>query len=90
MHNKKEALKELINAEKSNPTLEQQFEIFRFRHIIEDELHDGVDISAGGLEYVAAINFENYFNSFKQSIEKSTVLHYEFWNLLIDDNPDLA
>ena len=70
--------------------MEHQFAIFRFRHIIEDELHEGVDMSVGGLDYVAAINFENHYNSFKQAIEKSSFLHFEFWNHLIDDNPDLA
>lgn len=63
--------------------------IFRYRHIIEDELHEGTD-NAGGLDYVAAINFENHFSLFKQLIEKSSLLHYEFWNHLMDDSPDLA
>ena len=63
--------------------------IFRYRHIIEDELHEGSD-SAGGLDYVAAINFENHYSQFKQLIEKSSLLHYEFWNHLMDDQPDLA
>ena len=37
--------------------------IFRYRHIIEDELHEGSDSAGGGgLDYVAAINFENYFS----------------------------
>jgi hypothetical protein len=62
MHNKKDALKELINAEKTNPSLEQQFMIFRYRQLIEDELHEGTDASGGGLDYVAALNFETYFN----------------------------
>ena len=65
--------------------------IFRYRHIIEDELHEGSDSAGGGgLDYVAAINFENYFSQFKSMIEKSALLHYEFWNHLMDDSPDLA
>lgn len=62
MHNKKDALKELMVAEKSGPSFEQQFMIFRYRHIIEDELHEGSESSGSGLDYVAAINFENYFS----------------------------
>ena len=38
---------------------------------------------------MAAINFENHFTAFKQAIQKSANLHYEFWNHLVDDNPDL-
>jgi hypothetical protein len=64
---------------------EEQFLIFRYRHIIEDELHEGADATAGGLDYVAAINFENHFKAFKSTIEKSAYLHYEFWNHLMDD-----
>lgn len=90
MHNRKEALRELINAEKSNTTYEHQFMIFRFRHIIEDELHEGIEGNGGGLDFVAALNFETHFNNFKGAIEKATLLHYEFWNHLLDDQPDLA
>jgi len=63
--------------------------IFRYRHIIEDELHEGTDMNSGGADYVAAINFENHFKAFKAMIHKSTLLHYEFWNHLLDDQPDL-
>lgn len=59
--------------------------IFRYRQIIEDELHEGTDAASGGLDYVAAINFENHYNQFKYLIEKSAYLHYEFWNHLMDD-----
>ena len=59
--------------------------IFRYRQIIEDELHEGTDLSGGGLDYVAALNFETYFNTFKALISKSALLHYEFWNHLMDD-----
>jgi len=44
----------------------------------------------GGLDFVAALNFETHYNLFRSFIEKSTYLHYEFWNHLMDDNPDLA
>lgn len=89
MHNKKDALKELINAEKQNPSFEEEFKIFRYRNIIEDELHDGAE-NSNGLDYVAALNFENYFSRFKNQIQKSSFLHLEFWNHLMDDQPDLV
>jgi conjugal transfer/entry exclusion protein len=56
-------------------------------------LHEGAEGSSGvggaGLDYVAAINFENHFSMFKAMIEKSALLHFEFWNHLMDDAPDL-
>ena len=45
MHNKKDSLRELINAEKASPSFEEKFKIFRYRTIIEDELHEGTDAS---------------------------------------------
>lgn len=59
--------------------------IFRFRHLIEDEAAESIEGNNGGLDFVAALNFENQFNNFRGAIEKSTLLHYEFWNHLLDD-----
>ena len=39
---------------------------------------------------MAALNFENMFKQFKSLIEKSAMLHFEFWNHLQDDSPDLV
>lgn len=70
--------------------------IYRYRQIIEDELYDndGPQGGAGwaqgsGLDYVAAINFENHFKIFRGLVERSTTYHYDFWNMLLDDSPDL-
>jgi hypothetical protein len=52
---------------------------------------DGGQGFAGGagMEYVAALNFDNHFRGLRQSIERSATLHYDFWNMLLDDSPDL-
>jgi hypothetical protein len=42
------------------------------------------------MDFIAALNFENQFNNFRHLIEKSAMLHYEFWNHLLDDSPDLV
>ena len=39
---------------------------------------------------MAALNFENVFKQFKSLIDKSAMLHFEFWNHLQDDSPDLV
>jgi hypothetical protein len=80
MRDRKGALSELSNAEKSKPSLDQQFMIFRQRKIIEDELAEGQE--NGGIDFIAALNFENMFRTFKSLIEKSANLHFEFWNHL--------
>ena len=54
--------------------------IYRFRKLIEDELAEGQE--HGGIDFIAALNFENMFKSFKSLIEKSAMLHFEFWTHL--------
>lgn len=95
MLNKRDALKELITAEKLSPSLDEQFMIFRYRQIIEDELYEGQDkagvpnSSSGELDYVAAVNFQNHFKVFTRLVERSGTYHFDFWNILLDDQPDL-
>ena len=57
--------------------------IFRIRKIIEDELTEGQE--HGGVDFIAAIQFESQFKAFMQMVEKSAMLHFEFWNHLMDD-----
>jgi hypothetical protein len=66
MMNRRDSLKELINADKQRPNFEEAFVIYRYRQIIEDELLDSADGSSNysglaGMDYVAALNFENHF-----------------------------
>lgn len=80
MKDRKGALAELTNAEKLKLSLDQQFMIFRLRRIIEDELSEGHE--NGGIDFIAAMNFESIFKMFKSLVEKSAMLHFEFWNHL--------
>jgi len=48
MANKKEALTELKAAEKKRPNFQQQFLIYRLRHLVEDELSISSGASGGG------------------------------------------
>ena len=93
MHNKRDALKELISAEKYSTSLDDSFKVYHYKQIIEEELYDmeggGSGYSSGGLDYVAAINYENHFRQFRNLIERSATLHFDFWNLLMEDQPDL-
>ncbi len=99
MMNRRESLKELIHADKqAHPNFDEAFVIYRYKQLIEDELYEHVDGGsqgysggggAAGLDYVAALNFENFFRALRSSIERSATLHYDFWNLLLDDSPDL-
>ena len=63
--------------------------IYRYKKLIADSLLEG-GRDSGGFEYVSAMNFENNYRKCKSHIEKSALLHYEFWNHLLEDSPDLG
>lgn len=50
------------------------------RKIVEDELTESHE--SGGIDIIAAMNFDQQFKAFKQSIERSSNLHFEFWSHL--------
>ena len=80
MKDRKGALAELTKCDKIKPALDFQFMIFRQRKLIEDELTEGQE--HGGIDFIAAMNFESQYKQFLDLIEKSAMLHYEFWNHL--------
>lgn len=41
-------------------------------------------------EYASKFAYDTTFKSFKQSIERSAQFHFDFWNQLRDDRPDIA
>ena len=72
-----------------SPPLDEQFLIYRLKKIIGDSLAEG-DADSGGQEFISYLSYENHFKKFKKTMEKCAHQHYEFWNLLIDDSPDLG
>lgn len=89
MGNKREAMKELNECMRLKPSLDEQFIIFRYKKLIGDSLMESGKES-GGFEYVSAVNFESNYRKCKSNIEKTALLHYELWNHLLEDSPDLG
>lgn len=89
MGNKREAMKELNECIKFKPSLDQQFMVYRYKRLIGDSLIEGGKES-GGYEYISAMNYESAFKKCKNNIEKVSLLHFEFWNHLLEDSPDLG
>lgn len=91
MHSKHQALQELIEAESRHPALDEQFIIFRYKKIIEDDIADAQhDKQKDGLDLVNEIAFQSHFRMCQANIEKAALLHMEFWSQLSEDQPDLA
>jgi hypothetical protein len=62
--------------------------IYRYIRLIGDSLIESGKES-GGYEYISAVNYETSFRKCKLNIEKTALLHFEFWNHLQEDSPDL-
>jgi hypothetical protein len=88
MGNKREAMRELNECANLKPSVYQQFIIYRYKRLIGDSLIESGKES-GGYEYISAVNYEANFRKCKLNIERSALLHFEFWNHLQEDSPDL-
>lgn len=88
MGNKREAMRELNECSKLKPSVDMQFIIYRYKRLIGDSLIES-GRESGGFEYISAINYEANFKKCKYNIERTALLHFEFWNHLLEDSPDL-
>jgi PAS domain S-box-containing protein len=86
---KQQALQELNLAERSKPSFDEEFVIFRYRKIIEDEIAENKNQGTGNLDIVSEIHFQNRLRNCLVNIEKSSMYHMEFWGQLCEDTPDL-
>jgi len=90
MQSKQQALQELLQAEQTEPNLEEQFIIFRYKRIVEDEIVESITEGKNNLDVVNETTFQTTLRQLQANIEKAALLHLEFWSQLAEDNPDLA
>ncbi len=91
MGNRTLAINELLSAEKIHPPFDEQFVIYRYRKMIEDEMADVQSDNQGGqLDAISAIAYDNYLRQFKEAIERTALLHMEFWLEVLEAEPDLG
>jgi PAS domain S-box-containing protein len=91
MHNRQQALQELFQAELNKPSIDEEFIIFRYKKIIEDEIAESKnEANQGGMDVVSEMTFHNQLRQIQANIEKSTLLYMEFWSQLTEETPDLA
>jgi hypothetical protein len=91
MNNRSLAINELLIAEKHQPSFDEQFLIFRYRKLIEDEMADvQADTQEGVMDTISMIAYDNYLKKFKEAIERSAHLHMEFWLEVLELESDLG
>ena len=82
------AISELAIADKTNPQLDEQFLIYRYRRMIE-ETKEFNEEAEGGMDVASMLAYENYLQQLKEVIDQSAYLHMEFWMELLEAEPDL-
>lgn len=93
MHSNKEALEELDSAQSMNPTLIQQFQIYRQRKLIEegsDSGNKGTSREEYQLDLVGMIALESHIKGCVQSIRALATVNCHFWEELLQDGPSLT
>ncbi|CAD8048146.1 unnamed protein product [Paramecium sonneborni] len=88
MKQKQNALIELQAIEQMFPKFDEQFIIYRFKKIIEEELNSGDGY--GNFDIGNELQFQNNYKTLQRYIERSSLLHMDFWSLLQEDYPDLS
>lgn len=71
-----------MNTEIERPAFDEEYQIYRYKTIIENELMEGssLDKKEGNLEVVNELSIRNHLRTCKTHIEKSANLHVEFWS----------
>ena len=75
----------------AKPSFEEEFAIFRYKNIIEDEIieNDLKHIEAKGIDVNLIVDFENKFVDFQTAIETAVESHLDFWRELLENNPEI-
>lgn len=92
LNNKKKALEELSIAEELNPLFDEQFLIYRYKKMIEDQLDDSGNNDArpqGDLDVVGVIAYDNHKKFCLEFIKEASHRHKDFWLELLNDIPNM-
>ncbi|EGR30970.1 hypothetical protein IMG5_119850 [Ichthyophthirius multifiliis] len=93
MKSAQQALQELELAQEERPYLDEQFQIFRYKKLIEDnmmEARKNTVSNKNNNENVNEITSDSGNKELINNIEQSTALHMDFWSQLSEDTPDLC
>jgi PAS domain S-box-containing protein len=91
LDNKFKGLFELMIALEAKPSIEEEYAIFRYKNIIEDEIieNDQKHIELKGIDVNLIVDFENKFVDFQTAIEAAVESHLDFWRELLENNPEI-
>lgn len=91
LNDKKKALEELSIAQNLKPSFDEEFLIYRYKKIIEDNLNDINQREASNdeeeVDIVGLIAFETHLKTCIHFVQKSAEYHKDFWNELLEEKP---
>jgi len=90
MKNKNWALRQLMKSEKKNPSFAEQFLIYRFKRVIEEEMTESAGNDSANLDIVSALAYQNHRQHWETYMETASQLHTKFWSYLTEDVNDLG
>jgi PAS domain S-box-containing protein len=90
--NKFKSLFELMQASEMKPNYLEEFSIYRYKLIIEEEMIE-MDMrhnnDVNGMDVNQMVLFQNNYVKFTGTVEKAVKLHHEFWKELLEESPDI-
>ncbi|CDW77649.1 UNKNOWN [Stylonychia lemnae] len=89
MGNTKDALIQLKIASKQSLAFDEQFVVFRQMKLTEESSSPNSETDNGDIDVVGKLAYESAQQQLKESILKSSNLHFEFWNQLLNERPDI-
>jgi len=91
LNNKYKALFEIMIARDNKPSVEQEFAIYRYRSLIEEEIidDDSKTSETKGIDVNIIVHFQNMFVAFQAALENAVELHLDFWRELLEANPGI-
>jgi len=90
LDNKASALAELAMVGLSHPTFAEECLLYHCKEMVKESIlfKNPDDTEEENITSVMA--YKSHYNFFKEKIEMLAVLHNQFWNLLLDEAPDLT
>ena len=101
LNKKQQATQEIANCEMYPNSLEENFVIYRTRKLIEEQtlelnsnssefnsFQDGKAQLENNVDIVASLSYKKYLLSFKNLINRASLLYIDFWSLLLNPNQD--
>jgi hypothetical protein len=85
MKNSHFAKLQLYLASELHPNVSQQFCIFRFKRLIEEEYYH-VEDETTNIDILSTLTFEQFSKKIKENIEKVGFLYIDFWNAFVQDD----